>query len=203
MTDDASATYRGYRRQALYALARILTDTNSDQRVYHPEGSEDLAIYDLNQRLIEVVQVKDYAGDLALSHFKPESPVGFFARMKLRREANSICVTKLASFGAIGPELRDAITGDAKARKRVTTKLNQANGKISVADAEALLDALRGHITHPEESALHTAVSNAIVATIAGAHAESTIELLLFWIFDASENRRALTTALVDFIVPI
>src|SRR5439155_93553 len=42
----ASSTYRGYRKQALYVLWRLLTDADGESRAYRPEGDEDLAIFD-------------------------------------------------------------------------------------------------------------------------------------------------------------
>jgi hypothetical protein len=192
---DASATYRGYRNQALYVLTRLLTDDNADHRIYRPEGGEDLAIYDSTQCLVEVVQVKDYSSDLALSHFKPSSPEGFFARFKDRKNAHPGCVTRLSSFGPLGPELRGAIAGSDPQRKTVATKIHNANALIAVVEAESMLDALREQIERPVASELHAKVLGALEGTIAGGHAPSTMELLLYWIFDASENQRDLTRA--------
>ena len=38
---DVSATYRGYRKQALYVLARVLTDNEAESRTYVPEGNSE------------------------------------------------------------------------------------------------------------------------------------------------------------------
>jgi len=149
MSDDASATYRGYRKQALYVPWRLFTDANADRRIYRPEGAEDLAVFDLDQRLIEAVQVKDYGSPLALSHFKPASLEGFFARMQRRRVQYPDCVSLLASFGALGPEFAEAIAGDGNSRISIVKKLNEANPQISVVEAAAMLDLLRDHVTHP------------------------------------------------------
>jgi hypothetical protein len=51
-TSGATASYRGYRRQALYVLSRILKPSQS-QLVFQPEGIEDLTIYE-GERLVEV-----------------------------------------------------------------------------------------------------------------------------------------------------
>ncbi len=192
-SEGASATYRGYRNQALYVLARLLTDTNSEQRIYRPEGAEDLAVFDSSQRLVEVVQVKDYSSDLALSHFKPSRPDGFFARFKRRRINHPHCVTRLASFGLLGPELSGAIAGDAPHRKSVVRKLHSEKSPITDVEAAEMLDALRGQIERPVASDLRAAVLAKLEGTIAGGHAQSTLELLMYWVFDASENQRDLT----------
>src|SRR5690349_19005200 len=131
MTDDASPTYRGFKSQARYVLHRLLTDPNAAQQVYRPEGAEDLAIYDSQLRLIEAVQVKDYASDLALSHLKPASDAGFFERFRVRRRDHPNCITKIASFGAIGPELGGAIAGESKHRASVVKKLLASNQMVS------------------------------------------------------------------------
>lgn len=193
--EGASATYRGYRNQALYVLARLTTDANSEQRIYRPEGAEDLAVFDSSQRLIEVVQVKDYSSDLALSHFKPSRPDGFFARFKRRRIDHPNCVTRLASFGPLGPEFSGAISGDASHRKSVVRKLHCEKSPITDVEASEMLDALRGQIERPVASDLRAAVLAKLEGTIAGGHAQSTLDLLMYWVFDASEGQRDLTRA--------
>ena len=78
MADDPSATYRGFRSQALYVLHRLLHDQDGADLVFRPEGDEDLAVYDSCGVQIEAVQIKDFSAALALSHFKPASEQGFF-----------------------------------------------------------------------------------------------------------------------------
>ena len=54
---DATHAYRGYRRQALYTLFRVLESGNAANLIFQPEGKEDLSIFDTANNLIEVVQV--------------------------------------------------------------------------------------------------------------------------------------------------
>lgn len=191
LVKDATATYRGYRKQALYALWRICTE-NDATRVYRPEGDEDLAIYDGTQAVVEVVQVKDYASPLSLSDFKPRSPAGYFARMLLRRRAGQACRHVVATFGPLGPELQGAIDGEKTHRQAVVQKLS-LNPEISEGDATELLDALQNNIERPQEATLREAITQRLQDTIAGGDTASAIDLLMFWMFDAAEHQRAVT----------
>jgi hypothetical protein len=51
-SSDATPAYRGYRLQALYTLDRILSQKN-DLLIFQPEGIEDLAVFDGEDRLLE------------------------------------------------------------------------------------------------------------------------------------------------------
>jgi hypothetical protein len=55
MSSDATPAYRGYRLQALYVLSRILESEDSADLIFQPEGHEDLAIYNNNEVLLEVL----------------------------------------------------------------------------------------------------------------------------------------------------
>ena len=199
MSGDPSATYRGYRKQALYVLWRLLTDAQSHARSYRPEGEEDLAVFDAAGILVEAVQVKDYEAPLTLSDFKPHSPVGFFARMKRRKQEHPSCRHVLASFGPLGAELAVAVASVGSHRNAVAAKLHQSNSAILQSEAETLLEALKGNVTHPEESWLRGEIIASLSGTIAGVHSDTAIELLQYWIFEASEQRRTLTrTALLQ-----
>lgn len=68
--NDPTATYRGYRRQALYALFRLFDDALPEGIVIQPEGNEDLAIFDSAGALVEIIQVKDHSRNLVASRFK-------------------------------------------------------------------------------------------------------------------------------------
>lgn len=132
-TVSASSTYRGFRKQALYALWRLLTDEDASHRVYQPEGDEDLAIFDINNRLLQVVQVKDYSAPLTLSDFKPDSADGCFARMHRRLTTHPGCEVWIASFGQIGPELAAAIAAPGPLRTTVAKKLAAKGASIPAA----------------------------------------------------------------------
>jgi hypothetical protein len=223
--DAPSATYRGFRNQALYALARLLNDDNISRNIYRPEGGEDLAIYE-GPRLVEVVQVKDFTSALAISHFKPGSSDGFLARMRKRRAEHPGCKHVLVSFGPLGPELAGAISGEHEHRQTVINKIVKADADrldnekaktskkrskkasiqtniipeqelISKEEAALLLEELRGNVIFVDAVDLRASVINALEGTNAGVHIDSAIELLLFWIFDASEHLRPLTRATV------
>ena len=106
--DDPTATYRGYRRQALYCLDRLFDDGLSDDRIIQPEGNEDLEIQDNSGQRLEVVQVKDYSANLTASHFKPS----FYRRISDLCASDASVTIKIVSFGPIGPELLKAYDND-------------------------------------------------------------------------------------------
>lgn len=192
-----SSTYRGYRRQALYALWRLTTDEDSTIRTYRPEGAEDLAVFGSGGRLLEAVQVKDYTSPLAISDFKPASPDGFFARTHRRLREHPDCKVSLASFGPLGPELKAAIAKDGTQRTAVASKLTNKNPTLSANEYQQVLAYLNGRVTHPREAQLHEDIMRALAPTIAGAHGTTALELLLFWIFDASERQRPISRSAV------
>ena len=99
--DDPTATYRGYRRQALYCLYRLFDDGLSDDTIIQPEGDEDLEIQDSSGKRPEVVQVKDYSTNLTASNFKPS----FYRRISDLCASDASAKIKIVSFGEIGPEL--------------------------------------------------------------------------------------------------
>lgn len=169
--------------------------------MYQPEGDEDLAVFDIDNRLLQVVQVKDYSSPLALSDFKPDSEDGFFARMYRRLTTHPDCEVWIASFGEFGPELAGALLASGPFRTSVANKLATKNTALPVAECEKLLASLHGHVVHPSDSVLRAEIRRALAGTIAGAHGDTALELLLFWIFDASEQQRSITrTALLQQI---
>jgi hypothetical protein len=195
LSSDASATYRGYRKQALYVLWRLVRDA-SGRHVYRPEGGEDLAVFD-DRRLVEVVQVKAYSSALTLSSFNPSSPGGFFARMRVRRAEHPECVHSLATFGPVGTELLGALRREEPHHSTVVRKLCTANPSIVPSEAAVLLDALAPGISRPVEEELREEILGSLSGTISGADPSVGLQLLLFWVFQASERRRDLTRGLL------
>jgi hypothetical protein len=191
-TRAVSSTYRGYRKQALYVLWRLLTDADAGERAYRPEGDEDLAVFDSQGRLAQVVQVKDYTSPLTVSDLKPNSPDGFFARTHRRLLTHPECEVWLASFGPLGPELTGAVGASGPLRRKVALKVANGGAGLSIASSERVLGALQGRVSRPNENAIRADVLQALAPTIAGVRGATALELLLYWIFDASEQQRTI-----------
>lgn len=134
LATDATPSYRGYRSQALYTLFRLIEAPREQATIFQPEGYEDLAVFDADDRLVEVIQVKDLSDALSLSSFDPHRSNSFFYRAASMLKANPGLVVKAVSFGEIGPELLQAVTKDGNERKKVSAKLS---GYGSVSEKEA------------------------------------------------------------------
>lgn len=189
-SDDATPAYKGYRRQALYTLARVLAPHDGLDLIFHPEGIEDLAILDSHERPIEIVQVKSHTDSLAVSTFSPDKPGSFFERSaEALRSTPNLKIT-VASFGAVGPELQQAIDAPGRSRSTVVNKLT-AYGRLSSIDATNLLAHMR--VDPVEESAL-TAVTLAHIRDLSiGVDPTHAFDLLSLWLYTCAEERRKIT----------
>ncbi|TWU29925.1 hypothetical protein [Bythopirellula polymerisocia] len=199
ITDDPTPTYRGYRRQALYALFRLFDDGLPEGSVIQPEGNEDLAVFDAAGSLVEIVQVKDHSDNLAASSFKPS----FYERIAPHCAAGSSTIVRIASFGPIGPDLQNAVSGDATAQARVLKTLTKtrtreqklADGKTKThtipglpqADAKNIIDHVE--LTPVAEDVLTGAVVSALTKTITGVDAQHAFDFLMWWLLTSSESQ--------------
>jgi len=98
-----SAALRGYRLQTLYILSR-LTNVESREHIFRPEGKEDLDIYSSSGQLLETVQVKAYTSSLTLSDFSPQTDSSFFRRSLRTFGDHPDSKIRIVGFGPIGPE---------------------------------------------------------------------------------------------------
>src|SRR5215213_803261 len=138
---DATPAYRGYRLQALYTLARVL-EQHGDNLIFQPEGKEDLAVFDADHKLLEIIQVKERSANLTLSSFEPEKPESFFYRVAAELKATPEVRIRIVAFGNVGPELDKAINEDGADRARVAQKI-ATHKHITEAEAAALLRSVR------------------------------------------------------------
>ena len=182
---DATPTYRGYRLQALYTLSRVLAQ-NADPLVFQPEGLEDLVVRDSNDRVLEIIQVKQRTSNLALSSFKPDKPNSFFSRASAALDRDPQVNIKLVAFGAIGPELERAIQSDGSDRTAVAKKL-ASYGFISDAKAKSVLQ--RMTLLVADERSLTAAVYAILNASLVGVDPDASFDLLTHWLYVAAENR--------------
>ena len=178
----AVSAYRGYRRQALFALHRLLE--LSDGEHLQPEGVEDLSVIS-DGRLVEANQVKSYAVPLTLSHLDPTAEGSFFQAAAARTRRGGQERLRLITFGPLGPELAGVRDRDDQKTKAVVAKLSQAG--IDAATARELID--RIEIVEVEEAALSAAVRERLGAMPTGADPDAAFDLLTFWIYVQSEIR--------------
>ena len=186
---DATPAYRGYRLQTLYILWRILEDCDT-RKIFQPEGKEDLAVYDAEDNLSEVIQVKAYSNNLTLSSLEPSKPDSFLYRINKLTQENPDINTCVVSFGEIGRELSNACQVDGKCRKKVAEKLSN-HGQISEQDAVSLISKIK--LIPVNENLLIDEVFTTIKASLAGVDADSAFGLLNYWLYICAEKKRKIT----------
>lgn len=183
LEDNPSATYRGFRKQALYCLYRL---THSKQNeIYQPEGEEDLAIYSSDQELLEVIQVKDYSSTLSTSSFKPI----FFKRILAHCTSPVTPHIKIISFGPVSEEFQKAITAKT-IPKRVLTTITKAG--LSSKEAKQVLQNLS--IQKVDEAELTQAIFNKLKETSTSGNPLHTFQNLMWWLVTTAEDQSYLTS---------
>jgi hypothetical protein len=188
---DATPVYRGYRRQILYTLDRLL-EAEAEGKVFQLEGIEDLDVYGADGTLIEVVQVKDHAAPLTLSDLasKNGQEGSFVHRIVPLLQLSSNPTVSLASFGPIGPELSASFAGEEKERRGIVRKLKETY-EFSEQDAERLAGALRP--VDVQENTTRERVFGLLRNSVAGVDPESAFELLSSWLYRCAEQKCRLT----------
>lgn len=186
--DDPSATYRGYRRQALYCLYRLFDDGLSGNYIIQPEGIEDLAIWDSKEKkLIEVVQVKDYSDPLTASDFTPF----FYERIQQYCHVESPVKVTLASFGELGSELKKALADISKAPKRTVKTIQGKDKRFSEKQAKDILTHL--NYVQVDEAVLTNFVYAKLNGLVTSGQPQQAFENFMWWLFIASEKKLELT----------
>ncbi len=178
------AALRGYRLQTLYILSRLM-NVESREHIFRPEGKEDLDIYSSSGQLLESVQVKAYTSSLILSDFSPQTDSSFFRRSLRILGDHSDAKIKIVSFGPIGPEIEKAWGQEGPERESVRRKLTEygytskeINGLLTIKFAEV------------NDSELEDEVFTFLKSTLTGGDPPNAFELMMYWIFLASEQSK-------------
>ncbi|WP_437192500.1 hypothetical protein [Planctomicrobium sp. SH527] len=197
--DDPTATYRGYRRQALYCLYRLFDDGLSDDTVIQPEGNEDLEIQSHSGQRLEVIQVKDYSANLTASHFKPS----FYTRISDLCETDASVAIKIVSFGPIGPELLMAYDKNQDTLPRSLNTLTKDREESDKAGNKKIIKGLsedkakevfkRIEIENVDEDRLTQNVIEKLKATMTSGNPEVAFENLMWWLIASAERQKRLT----------
>ncbi len=199
--DNPTATYRGYRRQALYCLYRLFDDALPNNCVIIPEGNEDLEIRNSADEPLEIVQVKDYTDDLTVSALKAT----FYRVSALCRLHPSVKI-KIVSFGPIGSELAKALDNSletparslatlTKERDEVDSKGNKVT-KPGLSEEQAREVFSRVEIVQVDEPTLTQYVIERLTATMTSGAPSVAFENLMWWLISSAEKQRRLSRAL-------
>lgn len=187
---DATPAYRGYRLQTLYTLARIFEPGDTMNQIFQPEGEEDLAVFDVNKNLVEVVQVKAYGNNLSLSSLSPNKEDSFFYRVNnLLKNAPDLKIS-IVSFGTVGEEILNATQTDGSHRKSVAQKLSK-KGFLSEVEARKLISHIQ--IISVQEAELVSAVYESMRNCLIGVEPERAFEMLNYWLYLCAENKTEIT----------
>ncbi|KHD11568.1 hypothetical protein PN36_01115 [Candidatus Thiomargarita nelsonii] len=189
-TSGAESAYRGFRWQFIYTIHKILSTDSSKQLSFQPEGNEDLAIFDKYGKLIEAIQVKT-SERLSFSDLskKEKTKESFFRRAVERVKDYPDACTRLVSLGSIGPEMQKAWNDDGKERQSIINKLIKHG--ISKIDAETLFHKVT--LEQIDKNCLKPYITIILEKYPTGGDPKHALELLIYWIFRASENREKIT----------
>lgn len=180
---------RGYRRQFLYSLYRLLKDINCNY-IFEPEGFfEDLDIKDNTGKYLETIQVKNTSGTLTFSDLFSKKD-SFFKRAKKAISYGTERV-KLVCFGELSEELKDPSLSKIKKKlKKKGFTEAQINGIAKVYDYEVVTE---------EE------IQTIILEKIKGFEIFNDpfigMDLLLFWLYQVAEEQTSITKK--DFITQL
>lgn len=173
---------RGYRRQFLYSLYRILKDREKDL-IFQPEGLfEDLDIKNSKGEYIETIQIKNTKGVLSFSDLFSKKD-SFFKRAKNAINAGALEI-KLICFGQISDELKD--TSLNRVRNKLLKKGFTENQILKISSSYAFEIVTEDDI----RSKIIGIIKNIELFT----DPEVTIDLLLYWLYQTAEFQQTITS---------
>ena len=105
----AKSAWKGFSSQTLYIAYRLMI--LEDEMDMYPETVEDLMIKK-NEKIKELIQIKNLSKKLSLSDLKPQEEDSFFKRVLKYKKENVII--KVVSFGDIGEEFQGVIKRNQK-----------------------------------------------------------------------------------------
>lgn len=182
LNSGAEAAFKGFRTQTLYILERILNSNSQD--VFYPEGAEDLLIKSVTGEVKEVIQIKNYTSNLALSDLEPEKEDSFFKRSLTDYYEKDIHPNIiLVSFGVLGQELATFMTekNSPPIRKKLISK-NYSDDEVNW-----LFNQLS--ISTVDEAHLTTLATKHLSNSITGFSSSIAFDLLMYWLYLISEKR--------------
>ncbi|MDR3057818.1 MAG: hypothetical protein LBU84_06725 [Prevotella sp.] len=182
---------KGYHHQFLYSLLRILKGTEQEQGFF-PEGKyEDLDIYDSENNIIEIIQIKSLKNTLTLSDILNAKDSSFIKRTLSVCADSVIPKIKLLSFGAVSDDIINLASHEYS--PQLITKLKSKGLK----DVE--IDILEEHFEY--EIVSEKNVSNDLFYEIEHiglfSDLKITLDLFIYWIYNAARAQLKLNKSIL------
>lgn len=185
--DDASHVYRGYRKQILFILYKILS--GDKYSTFHPEGIEDFSI-EKSGKVDAIFQVKDYSDPIVVSDISSGKSNSLIKRFIRYEKEHFGATISLAYFGALGPELQNVAENDSVTIQNVAKKISKKEN-IPV---NKLFDLLQNiQFQKLSEKKLIDEINSIISSSQLGIDTENAKDLLFWWLFVQSEDKGNLT----------
>lgn len=174
---------KGYHHQFIYSLSRILNGTEQEQGFF-PEGKyEDLDIYDLDNKVIEIIQVKSLKRTLTLSDILNSKENSFIRRALSIHTHTTTPKIKLVSFGEVNDDI--AHLASEKYSSQFATLLKKNGLKDS--EIKILKDYFEVEVVSEEE--INKNLISEIEKTRIFSDFRITIDLLVYWVYNASRKQ--------------
>ncbi|HEY4786032.1 MAG TPA: hypothetical protein VIH57_08280, partial [Bacteroidales bacterium] len=182
--NGAISALKGYRKQFLYTLQRILC-YNEIETEFRPEGKyEDLDIYGTNG-VIEVIQVKALLSKkLTLKDILDSKTENSFLLRTIKAfSSNHSPIIKLVSFGEVNDDIKQLSHGNYS--PALITKLKEL--KLKDADIKLLQNHFKCEFV--EEKKVEESIKTAIESWGNFIDSSIIIDLLVYWIYCAAEKQ--------------
>ncbi|WP_161891162.1 hypothetical protein [Pontibacter russatus] len=179
----ALSALKGYRLQFLYSLFRILNH-NSNEAKFAPEGKfEDLDIYDLENNLIEIIQIKALSEKLTLSNVLSSKGTSFLKRALEAHALGNSPKIHLVSFGVVNEDIKEL--SKSTFSQGFVTKLK----RLKLSDTE--INILRENFIFQVvgEDLLLQNIIDSIEKLEIFSDIKTTLELLIYWIYNSAEKQ--------------
>lgn len=192
----AISALKGYRVQFLYTLYRILT-YNESEFEFHPEGRfEDLDIYNQENKVVEIVQVKHLGKMLTLSDIVTTNKENAFLKRAIKAYKEGYCpVVKLVSFGEVNEDVKNL--ANSSYSPGLIKKLN----KLGLCQKD--IELLNGNFAYEVvcEQEIKNTIQNSLETWGFLADVDLTLDLLIYWIYYSAEKQTVIlpTTFKVQF----
>ena len=181
---NIASTYRGFRKQCIYILWRILTD-NSDDLQYQPEQFGDMSVFSIDAvppKLLEIVEVKDRGHKIGISDFSS----AFLERTFYAANHDNAQI-RFVSFSDFNQPMTAAFSGDSHESKLIFAE--SLIKKTSFIQEQALYYIEATTLELVEENVLMSQITELLEYSPTAPDTKHSIEILLRWIYQACEDK--------------